>query len=61
MPGVIDGRRWLRQRIQHLETVLGDNPPPEQRPQLEAELAAARAELRRHGGWLRWLWRGTVD
>ena len=56
MSGVIDGRRWLRQRIQHLEAVLSDNPPPEQRPLLEADLAAARAELRRSGGWRRWLW-----
>jgi hypothetical protein len=59
MPGVIDGRRWLRQRIEHLETVLGDNPPAEQRAQLEAELAAAKAELRRTGSWRRWLLWGT--
>jgi hypothetical protein len=55
MPGVIDGRRWLRQRIQHLEEALAGDPPAELRPQLEAELAEARAELHRTGTWRRWL------
>jgi hypothetical protein len=55
MPGVIDGRRWLRQRIAHLEEMLRDDPPAEQRPHIEAELARARAELRSTGSWRRWL------
>jgi hypothetical protein len=55
MPGVIDGRRWLRQRIAHLEEALQSDPPAGQRQQLEAELAGARQELRRTGGWRRWL------
>ncbi len=58
MPGVIDGRRWLRQRISYLEGVLSEDPPAEQRAQLETELAQARAELRRTHGWARWLFWG---
>ena len=57
MPGVIDGRRWLRQRIEHLETMLGRDLPPDQRQLMEAELERARSELRRLR-W-RWLFRGT--
>ncbi len=55
MPGIIDGRRWLRQRIAHLEALLEEGPPPEQRVALEAELETARAELGRAGAWRRWL------
>jgi hypothetical protein len=55
VPGVIDGRRWLRQRIARLEDLLGGDPPAEQRAQLETELAEAKAELHRMAGWRRWL------
>jgi hypothetical protein len=55
MPGVIDSRHWLRQRIGHLEELLRNDPPPEQRQAIEAELAQAREELRRSAGWVRWL------
>jgi hypothetical protein len=55
MSGVIDGRHWLRQRIAHLEEQLRNEPPPEERQAIEAELAQAREELRRSGGWVRWL------
>jgi hypothetical protein len=51
MPGVINGRQWLRQRIRHLEELLRSDPPPEQRALVEAELAQAREELRRSYGW----------
>jgi hypothetical protein len=55
MPGVIDGRRWLRQRIAHLEAALAADPPDDQRARLQTELDAARAELRRARSWSRWL------
>jgi hypothetical protein len=55
VPEVIDGRRWLRQRIEQLEQQLGADPPADQRPQLEAELTEAKAELRRMSGWRYWL------
>jgi hypothetical protein len=56
MPGVIDGRRWLRQRIAHLEAAISADPPDEQRARLQTELEAARAELRRTRRWFGWLW-----
>jgi hypothetical protein len=59
MPGVIDSRHWLRQRISHLEELLAKDPPPEQRQLIEAELASAREELRRSRGWVRWLLWGS--
>jgi len=56
VPGIIDGRRWLRQRIAHLEERLqAEDPSTEERAQLETELAEAKAELRRSAGWARWL------
>jgi hypothetical protein len=57
MAGVIDGRRWLRQRIQHLEAQLRGDLNDDQRAHLEAQLAQARAELR-HERRRRWLWWG---
>jgi hypothetical protein len=51
MPGVINRRQWLRQRIRHLEELLRDDPAPEQRELIEAELAQARQEIRRSYGW----------
>jgi hypothetical protein len=53
---VIDGRRWLRQRIQHLEGQLRGDLTDAQRAPLEAELDRARAELRRQRRrrWLLW-------
>ncbi len=59
MPGVINGRHWLRQRIHHLEELLRGDPPPEQREVIEAELAQARQELRRSHGWAGWFLRGA--
>jgi hypothetical protein len=59
MPGVIDSRRWLRQRIEHLEELLEADPPAEQRAGIEAELAQARMELQRSSPWRRWLLWGT--
>jgi len=55
VPGVIDGRRWLRQRIAQLEELLAGDPPADQRAQIEAELDEAKAELHRTSGWRRWL------
>jgi hypothetical protein len=59
MSGVINSRHWLRQRIRHLEELLRDNPPPEQRGLIEAELAKAQQELRRSYGWAGWFLRGA--
>ncbi|HEY3811008.1 MAG TPA: hypothetical protein VGL49_06200 [Acidimicrobiales bacterium] len=55
MPGVIDGRRWWRQRIAHLEEALRGDLSDEQRAEIEAELAQARMELRSNRRWLSWL------
>jgi hypothetical protein len=55
--GVINGRRWLQQRIQHLEAQLQGDLSDTHRAQLEAELERARAELR-HERLRRWLWWG---
>jgi hypothetical protein len=54
--GVIDGRRWLRQRIQHLEARLEDDLSDAQRAEVQAELDRIRAELRheRRRRWLLW-------
>jgi hypothetical protein len=60
MPGVINGRQWLRQRIRHLEELLRGDPPAEQRQAIEAELAQARLELRRSYGWVGRLFRGEA-
>jgi hypothetical protein len=56
--GVIDGRHWLRQRIQYLEAQLREDLSDARRAQLEAELERARAELR-HERRRRWLWWGS--
>jgi hypothetical protein len=56
VPGVIDGRRWLRQRIQVLEAELAAGPSEPERTVLEAELQQAKAELHRRGRWRVWLW-----
>jgi hypothetical protein len=58
MPGVIDGRRWLRQRIQHLEAQLREEVSEARRSQLSSELEQARTELRRERR-RRWLWWGS--
>jgi hypothetical protein len=55
MPGVIDGRRWWRERIAHLEAALRGDLTEEQRAAIETELAQARAELRQSRRWRRWL------
>jgi hypothetical protein len=56
VPGVIDGRRWLRQRVQHLEAQLQAEQSEAQRAQLQIELDRARAELgrTRRRRWLFW-------
>jgi hypothetical protein len=58
MAGVVDGRRWLRQRIQHLEAQLQGEVSEPRRAQLRSELEQARAELSRQR-WRRWLMWGT--
>jgi hypothetical protein len=55
--GVIDGRRWLRQRIQQLEARLQEDLSDAQRAEVQSELDRARAELR-HERRRRWLWWG---
>jgi hypothetical protein len=58
MAGVIDGRRWLRQRIQHLEAQLQEEVSEARRAQLSSELEQARTELRRQR-WRHWLLWGS--
>lgn len=56
--GIIDGRKWLEQRIKHLEAALAAGPPDEERRTIEAELDRLRAETagsrRRFRRWLVW-------
>jgi hypothetical protein len=56
MAGVVDGRRWLRQRIQHLEAELQGEVSEARRAQLTSELEQAQAELarQRRRRWLMW-------
>jgi hypothetical protein len=59
VPGVIDGRHWLRQRIATLEEALQAELTADQRAPIEAELTMVRAELARRRGWRHWLLWGT--
>jgi hypothetical protein len=56
--GVIDGRKWLQERLQSLQVQLDAEPSEDQRQVLEAEIQKVRAELgagtRRLRRWLLW-------
>ncbi len=56
--GIIDGRQWVKQRLEHLRGLLEANPTDEQRKAIEAEIAAlepeATASRRRFRRWLIW-------
>ncbi len=59
MAGIIDGREWLRERIDHLEVMLSDDLltdglGTDQRDAVEAELARLREELGRSRRRRRW-------
>lgn len=62
MSGVIDGHQWLRDRVEHLESLLTDNLSTNQREAVEAELARVREELGRSRRRRRWafLWGGRT-
>jgi hypothetical protein len=54
MPDIIDGHRWLLERIDHLEHLITDDLSTNQREAVQAELARLRDELgrsRRHRRW----------
>lgn len=64
MSGIVDGRRWVDQRVRHLEDLLHVDHPGElsdaQRQAVEAELEQLRRPRRR--SLLRWLrLPGTTD
>jgi hypothetical protein len=52
----VDGRRWKKERIAFLESLLRDDPDHEHRAAIEAELA----ELKASGSKLRWLFPGRL-
>jgi hypothetical protein len=56
--GVIDGRKWLKDRLRHLESQLDAEPSDEQRKALEVEIEKLRAEAganrRLFGRWFLW-------
>jgi hypothetical protein len=49
MPGVIDGKRWIAQRLKFLRERLAADPSAEQRAAIEAEIETLSAERRRLG------------
>ncbi len=61
MSGIIDGRAWVEQRLQHLRTALeGDDLTDAQRVLIETEIDQLQAEAARDKrGFRRWLlWGG---
>lgn len=61
MPGIVEGRKWLQTRLAFLQERLDAGPPEPERTEIEAEIAALRAEMRRHSPWhwLRFLYHST--
>lgn len=60
MSGVIDGRKWLQDRLRHLQAQLDADPSDDQRQAIEAEIEKLRGEAgSSHRRWRRWLvWGG---
>jgi hypothetical protein len=58
MSGVIDGRKWLQDRLRHLQAQLDAEPSDDQRKAVEAEIEKLRAEAtashRRFRRWFLW-------
>jgi hypothetical protein len=58
MSGVIDGRRWLQERLRNLQAQLDADPSDDQRQAIEAEIEKLRAEAgstrRRFRRWFIW-------
>jgi hypothetical protein len=55
MAGIVEGHRWLQDRLRFLQGLLDDDPPADQRQAIEVEMAALREELRStRWGLLRW-------
>jgi hypothetical protein len=56
--GVIDGRKWLQDRLRHLQAQLDVEPSDDQRKAIEAEIEKLRAEAgvsrRRFRRWFIW-------
>ena len=58
MSGIIDGRRWLEERLRQLQAALDANPTADERVAIESEMAKLREEAgshrRRFRRWLLW-------
>ena len=56
---IIEGRKWVEDRLHHLHELLDAGPTEDERRLIEAEIAALQEEARRsRHGLLRWLWPG---
>jgi hypothetical protein len=62
MAGIINGRDWLKQRLQHLEAALQANPSDEERAAIQSEIDELRAEAKAgRGRFRRWvIWGGRT-
>jgi hypothetical protein len=62
VPGIVEGRQWLEQRIAFLEAELSRDPSDGTRALIEVELATLREELRttRRRRWRWFLWGGRL-
>lgn len=56
--GIIDGRKWLDERLQHLRGLLDANPTDDERAAIDAEIGRLEAEAgtsrRRFRRWIVW-------
>jgi hypothetical protein len=56
--GIIEGRRWLEERLRHLQAALSTEITDDQRKAIEAEIerlrGAAGSHHRRFRRWLLW-------
>jgi len=58
VPGIINGRQWVDERLRNLRAMLDANPSEELRTAIEAEIARLRPEAesarRRVRRWFLW-------
>jgi hypothetical protein len=58
MPGIIDGRKWVEERLRNLHAMLDANPAEDDRTAIQAEIDRLRTQAesnrRRHRRWLLW-------